>query len=100
VGVIGISRPVRVICTTDRLIIVPGRYERLPPFTTQTQGDVVASLDSFVASLWSYMENWGIAVAGGYWKPILNVEVRPGADNHFKTLKQLLESSGIEVQRK
>ncbi|MFP6620975.1 MAG: hypothetical protein VB877_16650 [Pirellulaceae bacterium] len=99
-GAIGISRPVRVICTTDRLIIVPGRYERLAPFTTQTQGDVVDSLDSFVASLWSYMENWGIAVAGGYWKPILKVEVRPGADNHFKTLKQLLESSGIEVQRK
>jgi len=87
-------------CSTDRLIIVPGRYERLAPFTTQTQGNVVESLDSFVASLWSYMENWGIAVAGGYWKPILNVEVRPGADDHFKTLQKLLESSGVEVQRR
>ena len=99
-GVTGVSRPVRVICTTDRLIIVPGRYERLAPFTTQTQGNVAESLDSFVASLWSYMENWGIAVAGGYWKPILNVEVRPGAADHFKTLQELLESSGVEVQRR
>ena len=99
-GVTAVSRPVRVICTTDRLIIVPGRYERLAPFTTHTAGNVNTSLDRFVAALWDYMENWGIAVAGGYWKPILNVEVRPGAESHFETLKTLLTSSGIEVQRK
>jgi len=95
-----ISRPVRVICTTDRLIIVPGRYERLAPFTTQTRGSVAGSLDQFVGTLWDYMENWGIAVAGGYWKPVLNVEVRPGANSHFEELKALLRSSGIEVKRK
>ena len=99
-GSTGISRPVTVICTTDRLIIVPGRYERLAPFTTQTGGNVPGALDRFVGSLWDYMENWGIAVAGGYWKPVLNVEVRPGADIHFEQLKTLLESSGIEVKRK
>ena len=99
-GSTGISRPVRVICTTDRLIIVPGRYERLNPFTTPTGGNVAGSLDRFVGSLWDYMENWGIAVAGGYWKPVLNVEVRPGADSHFEQLKTLLASSGIEVKRK
>jgi hypothetical protein len=99
-GSTGISRPVRVICTTDRLIIVPGRYERLVPFTTQTQGNVAASLDQFIGALWDYMENWGIAVAGGYWKPVLNVEVRPGADSQYQQLKALLESSGVEVKRK
>ena len=99
-GSTGISRPVRVICTTDRLIIVPGRYERLVPLTTQIQGNVAASLDQFIGTLWDYMENWGIAVAGGYWKPVLNVEVRPGADSQYKQLKALLESSGVEVKRK
>ena len=99
-GSTGVSRPVRVICTTDRLIIVPGRYERLVPFTTQTQGNVAASLDQFIGTLWECMENWGIAVAGGYWKPVLNVEVRPGADRQFEQLRTLLESSGIEVKRK
>ena len=48
----------------------------------------------------THMDRWGLAVAGGYWKPVLKVKVMPGADTQFEQLKTLLESSGIDVQKK
>jgi hypothetical protein len=45
-------------------------------------------------------ERWGIAVAGGYWKPVLRVKVRPGGEGRFEELQKALENSGIEVQKK
>ena len=42
---------------------------------------MVDSIDDFVSSVWEHMEQWGIAVAGGYWKPILRVEVGRGAED-------------------
>ena len=30
-------------------------------------------MDEFVSAVWQHMDQWGIAVAGGYWKPELRV---------------------------
>jgi hypothetical protein len=46
------------------------------------------------------MDRWGLAVLGGYWKPILTVEVRPGGEQRFAELQLLMQGSGIEVERK
>jgi len=46
------------------------------------------------------MERWGMAVAGGYWKPTLKVTVFPGAETRFWELQALLAGSGIDVERR
>ena len=51
------------------------------------------------SKLWARVESWGIAVAGGYWKPVLNVQVTPGAEQRFEELRVLLDGSGLEVRR-
>jgi hypothetical protein len=61
--------------------------------------ELVSSIDEFVSAIWEHMEQWGIAVAGGYWRPILHVEVGYGADQRFRELQTLLEGSGMEVVR-
>ena len=53
----------------------------------------------FVSKIWDRIEQWGIAVAGGYWKPVLRRHVAQGADERFEEMQTLLDGSGLEVQR-
>ncbi len=46
------------------------------------------------------MESWGIAGRGMYWRPVLTVHVRAGGEQRFDDLSNLLEDSGLSVQRK
>ena len=93
-------RPIRIDCLPDRLILVPesgltGRQEIvLDSYTSD-------SMDEFVAAVWHYMDNsWGIAGRDMYWKPVLKVEVAPGAERRFEDLQALLKGSGLRVERR
>lgn len=85
----------------DRLVIVPERGDDARPQTiVLNKNNVRGSIDEFVTAVWKHMDRWGLAVAGGYWKPVLNVEVQPGGEARFEELKTLLQGSGIDVQQK
>jgi hypothetical protein len=96
----GITRPIRVSCLPDQLVLLPEQGDHRPPRIISVSDNLVDSIDDFVSATWEHMEQWGIAVAGGYWKPILHVEVGPGAEARFRELQVLLSGSGIEVARK
>lgn len=95
----GIVRPIRVACLSDRLLILPDRGESRAPDVVLVEGAMYDEVDAFVAKLWARVDTWGIAVAGGYWKPVLHVAVTPGAEPRFEELRVLLDNSGLEVQR-
>ena len=93
-------RPIRIDCLPDRLVLVPesglsGRQEIvLDTYTSD-------SMDEFVSAVWHYMDNsWGIAGHDMYWKPVLKVEVAPGAERRFEDLQTLLKGSGLRVERR
>ncbi len=94
-----ITRPIRVDCHQHRLVIVPerglgdGKVIPLAPRTEQ-------SVDELVSAVWEQMDRWGIAGRGMYWRPILSFYVAPGAENRHAELSDLLEGSGLKVQRK
>ena len=94
-----ISRPIRIDCYRNRLVIVPepgligGKSISLGPRTE-------LSIDAFVSAVWQYMEGWGIAGNGMYWRPILKVRVAPEAEPRFAELNILLEDSGLKIERK
>ena len=96
---IPLTRPVRVACYTDKLVLIPERTDDRYPTEFAIEGDVRRAVDGFVVSLWRYMEGWGIAGASMYWKPVLSVQVMPGAEERFTQLQGLLEGSGIVVER-
>ena len=96
----GITRPIRVACLPDQLVIFSEDGDNRPPRVIAVSDPMVDSIDDFVSSVWEHMEQWGIAVAGGYWKPILHVEVGRGAEHRFREMQRLLDDSGIEVTRK
>ncbi len=95
----GIVRPIRIALLPDRLIILPDRGDQTAPEVILVEGRMINSIDGFVSKIWDRIERWGIAVAGGYWKPVLNVQVGQGADQRFDELRTLLDGSGLEVQR-
>jgi hypothetical protein len=96
----GITRPIAVEVYPDRLVLLPERGEAGSPVVVPLPGSTRAALDPFVAAVWTHMERWGMAVAGGYWKPVLKVQVAPGAETRFADLDALLRDSGMVVERR
>jgi hypothetical protein len=55
---------------------------------------------NFVSAVQNEVKGWGLAVADGYWKPVLQVEVAPGAERQYLNLETALRGSGIDVIRR
>jgi hypothetical protein len=96
-----VTRPIRVAVLPNRVVIVPERgddrpVQSLPLGQQLTPEDV----NRFVAAIQSEVKGWGLAVADGYWKPVLQVDVAAGGERHFEELTAALEGSGFEIQRK
>lgn len=98
-GGTGIIRPIRVACLEDRLILLPDLGIHEAPDVILINGSMIDEIDTLVGKIWEQVDTWGIAVTGGYWKPILHVDVPRGAEWRFEELKTLLLGSGLEVQR-
>ena len=97
---IGITRPIRVLCTDRHCILVPERGTGDAPRVVTVGDSMRTAIDEFVSEIWKYTEGWGIAGRGMHWEPILSVEVRPGGETHFQQLQTLLHGSGIQVKQK
>ncbi len=98
-GLIAITRPVRVECSADRLVIVPSdRHTQWQ--TIGVPGATEDAVEKFVSAVWEHMKGWGIAGRGLYWKPILNVYVHPGGEQRANELAALLNDSGMEINLK
>jgi hypothetical protein len=95
----GIIRPIRLACLADRLIILPDRGETRALDIILVEGGMFDEVDTLISKLWARVESWDVAVAGGYWKPVLHVQVTPGAEQRFEELRVLLDGSGLEVRR-
>ena len=95
-----VKRPLHVVCMKDRLLLLPDEGDSRPTQVTLFSEDVRGDMDAFIAGIWSHMERWGLALSGGYWKPILQVDVKPGGEQRFRQLQVLLDDSGIVVRRK
>ncbi len=98
-GSVGVTRPIRVRCTSNRLEIVPDDPKAERKFVALGER-VEDTIDDFVSAVWEYMNTWGIAGRGMYWRPILRIEVTPDAEFRFDELKTLLDNSGLIVERK
>ena len=95
-----VTRGVRVLCTVDQLVLIPARGERGAPIVVRIEGKMQQTIDPFVAALHQYIDGWGLALAGGYWKPELHVEVAVGGEQHFYLLQKYLKRSGIIVTQR
>ncbi|MFZ5829235.1 MAG: hypothetical protein ACOY3P_04070, partial [Planctomycetota bacterium] len=96
-GSVPITRPIRVQCYTDRMVLLPDAAQGAPRVVPMT-GSTTSATDDLVSALWARMDQWGIAGRGMYWQPILRVQVMPGGERRFAELSALLDQSGIIVE--
>lgn len=94
-----VTRPIRIECRADRLLLLPERVGGGEGKEIPLKGSTAAAIDPFVAAVWDHMNGWGIAGRNMYWKPILKAEVTPDGEERFHDLQVLLEGSGMEIQR-
>ena len=96
---VAVTRPIRVDCYADRLVVVPGEGKHNPKIIP-LEGPAEDSIDKFISAVWEHMDSWGIAGKGMYWRPVLKVCVAPGGQRRFAEISRLLEDSGLTVERK
>ncbi len=96
----GITRPIQLVISSNRLEMLPEDQRFGRPTRLAIQGSMREEIDQLITVVWKRMDNWGIAGAGMYWKPILSVQVRPGAEARFQEFDALMKNSGLVVQRK
>ena len=94
-----VQRSIRIHCFADRIVIQKERGVDPRELTVPLRGAMSNDIESLIARIWDRMERWGLAIPGGYWKPRLKVNVRPGAENRFLELSALLQDSGMLVER-
>ena len=98
-GSVPITRPIKVECRNDQLIILP-EPGQAGGKTIAMGARTEASTQAFISAIWEHMNSWGIAGRGMYWRPVLHFQVTPGGEQHFADLAMLLEGSGLKVVRK
>ena len=98
-GLVAVTRPIRVECYADRLVVV-GRGGTAGRQVISVLGPIRPEMEKIVSAVWDQMKSWGIAGRGLYWKPVLNVYVQPGMERRAGELKQLLDGSGLDVELK
>ncbi len=95
---VAITRPIRVECHAEQLIIVPERGLGQPKAIDVTDG-TETSMDAFVSAVWDYMDGWGKAGRGMYWRPVLNVYQGQNGESTVSELEALLQDSGLLVHQ-
>ena len=96
-----VGRSIRVQCLADRWIVLPDSGKANDPAAITITFDISPQqrAEKLAKVVAERVDSWGLALTGGYWKPTLLVDVGPDAEWRFNQLQQLLEASGLEVQR-
>ncbi|NQT14674.1 MAG: hypothetical protein HQ582_18095 [Planctomycetes bacterium] len=92
-----ITSPIRIDCYPDRLVLVPERGLGRPR-TVVLGPRTEDSVDELVSNVWDYMERWGSAGNGMYWRPVLTFHVASNAQRRYTDLEALLDQSGLMVR--
>jgi hypothetical protein len=98
---IGVTRPIHIQVHPDRIVLLPDRGDSRAPLVVMVAPELTPDdVNRFVTAVQNEVKGWGLAVADGYWKPVLQAEIAPGAERHFSNLQTALSGSGMEVVRK
>ncbi|MCA9240530.1 MAG: hypothetical protein KDA37_10035, partial [Planctomycetales bacterium] len=88
---VAIRRPVTVTVFADRVLIgKEGRNVVLSGATSQDLSDVASAIKGQIKS-------WGLAGRGLYWRPVINLEVRPGGQHNAQQIYNAMRNSGVDV---
>jgi hypothetical protein len=94
-----IVRPIYLQCYDDRWVVMPENRtsdKLVIPF----EGTPEERASKLAEVVQARVQEWGFALAGGYWKPELVVDVSPDATWRYNQLLHLFEGSGLEIRQR
>lgn len=95
-----VVRSIPMQCHLERWIVLPEKGSKAPPVIIELDGTPEQRAEKLAQAVIKRVDSWGVALAGGHWSPVLQVQVAPDADWRFEQLSRLMEGSGIGVVRK
>ncbi len=95
-----VIRAIRIRCYVDRWVLLPDKGTNGAPETIDFEGTPAQRAEKLAEAVQRRVESWGVALAGGYWTPVLHVDVARDADWRFDQLQRLMQGSGIDVLKK
>jgi hypothetical protein len=95
-----IRRTIHVVVRDNQMTFLPAKESRRGATVKQILLDqsVDTISNEFTAAVKDRIDDWGLAGSGMYWKPVLELNVEPGAHMTATRITQLLDDSGVEVQ--
>jgi hypothetical protein len=97
-----IRRSIRVVVRADKMLLMANKNVRdgVEAVGQQISLDqpVDKISDEFAAAIKGWIDDWGLAGSGMYWKPVLELNVESGAHMTATRITHLLKDSGVEVQ--
>ena len=93
-----IVRTIRIACYQDRWVVLPEQAGKDKPQTVMLDVALQSSAEELAKIIADRVDRWGFALSGGYWKPVLEVEVADGGQVRFDQLRRLLDGSGLDIQ--
>jgi biopolymer transport protein ExbD len=97
---VAIRRTIHVAVRDNQMILQPSAEARRGAAGKQISLDqsVDKISDEFSAAVKERIDDWGLAGSGMYWRPVLELNVEPGAQMTATRIGHLLHDSGVEVQ--
>lgn len=95
-----ITRPIKVQVSAEQLAIVAddGGSSATDATVVTFKQPTERMLDQLADAVRRQIGDWGLAGDDMYWRPLLVVQVTPGAERQAARLAELLENSGIDVR--
>ncbi len=93
-----VVRKVHLHCFVDSWVLLPENGDVNLAVTIPFRGTPEQRAVVLAKAIIDRVDSWGLALAGGYWKPVLIVDVAPQAAWRFDQLKRLMEGSGLEIK--
>ena len=95
-----VVRSIRMQCLENAWVLLPDKGTRQKPITITHSGSPQQRVEQLVQHISQRVKSWGIALAGGDWKPELVITIGPNAEWRFRQLQTLMQGSGIEMRVK
>lgn len=96
---ISIVRTLRAQAYADQIVLLPSRREAATEVFGLLSSDSARPILELATAVRDRVDRWGVALPGGKWSPVLEVQIMPGGDGRFKQLSGAFQGSGVEVVR-
>ena len=95
---VALVRTLHVRVAPEQLVVKSGKRPTVGDHRIPLGNDINQAATLFVKAVQAEVQAWGIAGDGLYWRPVMEIDVEPGAEQLAQRLASVLRQGGLEVR--